>query len=78
MDMEFCAPVHLDGALVIEIIDNEWATDTLPMDDIEVPASAIAPLDDDDIIGAPPVDDASAPENRWTDLGLDAFANAGE
>lgn len=78
MDMEFSAPVHMDGALIIDIIDNEWATDTLPMDDIEVPASAVAPLDDDDIAGAPLLDDESAPENRWTDLGLDSFANAAE
>lgn len=78
MDMEFSAPVHMDGALLIEIIDSDWAADVLPMDDVEVPASAVAPLDDDDIVGAPLVDDESAPENMWTDLGLDALAATAE
>jgi hypothetical protein len=76
MDMEFSAPVHMDGALVIEIIDNDWAADTLPTDDVEVPASAVAPLDDDDLAGAPPPDDTSAPENRWADLALENFSAA--
>lgn len=69
--MDFSAPVHMDGALILDVIDNAWASDTLPVDDIEVPASAMAPLDDDDF--APPSDDAAAVENKWTDLALDSI-----
>lgn len=78
MDMVFSAPVHMDGALMIEVIDSDWAADVLPMDDIEVPASAAAPLDEDDIVGAPLVDDESSPENMWTDLGLDVLTSAAD
>lgn len=71
----FCAPVHMDGALVLEVLDTEWCADSLPLDDVEVPASAVAPLDDDDVAGTPaPETDASAPDNRWTDLALDSFS----
>lgn len=69
MDMEFSAPVHVDGALVVEVIDNAWASDSLPVDDIEVPAAAVTPLDDDDF--APPFEEVTAHDQKWTDLALD-------
>jgi hypothetical protein len=51
MDMEFSAPVHIDGFLVVDQIDNAWSADSLPTDDIEVPSSAAVQLEDDDVAG---------------------------
>lgn len=67
MDMDFSVPVHMDGYLLVDIIDNAWAADVLPLDDIEVPVSAMTVLDDDDMtIQA----DEAALETKWTDLAL--------
>lgn len=81
MDMEFSAPVHIDAALLLEVIDDEWAADVLPLEDIDVPLGAAAPADDDDIDGvAPPTAgdaDAADAEDRWTDLALDSFGVEG-
>jgi hypothetical protein len=73
MDAEFSAPVHVDGALVVDLIDAAWAADKLPIDDVQVPASALASLDDDDL---PIVADNTAPDSKWTDLALDSFVTA--
>ncbi len=75
MDVDFSAPVNVDGALVLEVIDDEWISDTLPVDDVEVPAAAAGPLDDDDG-GSPSGDDVSGLETKWTDLALETFSSA--
>lgn len=69
MDMNFSAPVHQDPLLVIEIIDEAWASETLPTDDIEVTQSALANGEDEDATVA----NDSEENDKWTDLALEEF-----
>lgn len=72
MDMSFSAPVHQDAHLLIDIVDEAWAADTLPVEDIEVPPTAITNIDEDD----PTAHQEDGDENKWTDLALDELSNA--
>lgn len=69
MDMVYSAPVHVDALLLLEIIDDAWAAEKLPVEDIVVPPSEMVNLDDDDPPTAPDDDD-----DKWNDLGLDELA----
>ncbi|KAI0560185.1 hypothetical protein FGB62_122g035 [Gracilaria domingensis] len=71
MDMNFSAPINQDPLLVIHIVDEEWATETLPTEDIELPPSIIPTIEEDDH-GA--VDEQENEDDKWNDLGLDDFA----
>jgi chaperone required for assembly of F1-ATPase len=73
MDAEFSAPVHVDGSLVVDLIDDEWAADTLPIDDVQVPAAALAPFDEDELA---PLTESSARDSKWADLALHSFSSA--
>lgn len=65
--MVFSMPIHQDPHVTILIVDETWAAETLPVDDINVPANAIANVDDDD----PSAQNEDGNENKWNDLGLD-------
>ena len=69
MDMNFSAPVHQDPLLVVELIDETWASETLPAEDIELPQSAVAHVEDDDTAVANDTDE----DDKWTDNGLEDF-----
>lgn len=71
MDMNFSAPVHQDPLLVLEIIDDAWAAETLPIEDIDVAPADLTHLDDED--PALPNDDDD--EDKWNDLSLDQLTN---
>lgn len=81
MDMELTAPVHYDAFDAIHVIDDEWLAAVLPVEDVEVPADAVAPNDDDDGVPqdedneadkwtdtAAPVAEGADPESQWTGL----------
>lgn len=63
MDMEFTAPVHFDAYEALHVMDDEWLAEDLPVEDIEVPADAVANNDDDDTVA--PDEDNEA--DKWTD-----------
>lgn len=70
MDMNFSAPIHQDPLLVADILDEAWASETLPVEDIEVPQSAIGNVEDDDAAATNEEED----DNKWMYLALDEFA----
>lgn len=65
MDMVYSAPVHIDAAVLIHVVDDAWATETLPVEDVEVPPSAVANVDDDDGVAQEEED-----VNKWNELQL--------
>lgn len=71
MDMNYSAPIHQDPLLLIHIVDESWAAETLPMEDINVPPSALTGVDDQDLAAA---GDQDEEEHKWNDLGLDDFS----
>lgn len=70
MDLMYSAPVHVDAALLMDTIDANWASETLPVEDIEVPADAMPHLDEDDAADTQEADQ----DEKWNDLGLDQLA----
>lgn len=71
MDMNFSAPIHQDPLLIIHIVSEEWATETLPTDDVEVHPSIFPGVDEDE---HGPTDEQENEEDKWNDLGLDNLA----
>lgn len=67
MDMVFSAPVHQDPLLMIEIIDKQWAAETLPVEDIVVAPAEMTNLEEDE----PPVPPEEDEADKWNDLSLD-------
>lgn len=72
MDMVYSAPVHQDPLLAIDVIDEAWAQETLPVEDVEVPAAALVNIDEDD----PNVPHEEDDDNKWNDLALDELSSA--
>lgn len=66
MDMVFSTPVHQDPVLVVEIIDDGWAAEVLPIEEVETPPGVTNNVDDDPS-GQQEEDD----QNKWNDLGLE-------
>ena len=62
MDMNFSAPLHFDGATLLDIVDNNWAKEKLPKDDIELPPliTAAAVEDEDGVFVA-------LKEEKWSE-----------
>lgn len=69
--MVFSAPVHQDPLLIIDIVDDAWAADTLPVEDVVVSPAEITNLEDDEPSAQPEEED----DDKWTDLTLDEFAS---
>lgn len=67
MDMVFSMPIHQDPHVALGIVDEAWAAETLPVDDINIPANAVANVEDDD----PSAQNDDEDENKWNDLGLE-------
>eukprot|EP00741_Cyanophora_paradoxa_P003334 tig00000692_g3240.t1 len=64
-DSVFCH-VHRTRPL-LDIAEDDWLTDKLPDEDIELPPGHTIPMDDmDDTLDRNP----RAAENKWPDLGL--------
>lgn len=72
MDMAFSAPVHQDAHLLIDIVDESWAAETMPVEDVEVPPTAMTNMDDDD----PTAPQEEEDDNKWNDLALEELNNA--
>lgn len=66
-DMVFSAPIHQDPLQTVDIIDQQWATDTLPIEDIQIPSNALSNIDDDD----PTLNNEHDDDNKWNHLALD-------
>ena len=58
--------VQVEGRL-LDTVDDQWRTDTLPLDDIHVPATE---LPDPEADNANPGDSLRQQEGKWTDLAL--------
>lgn len=71
MDMVFSAPIHQDPMLLIEIIDEAWAAETLPIEDVVVAQAEMANLEEDE--PNPTQEDYDA--DKWNDLALDEFTS---
>lgn len=71
MDMVYSAPVHYDCHLVLNVIDDEWVNDRLPVEEVDVPAESIAPADDEDAVRAEEEED-----EKWGDMGVISAPNA--
>lgn len=72
MDMVYSAPIHIDPLLVIEIIDDAWASERLPVEDVVVAPSEMTNLEEDE----PAVTQEEEDEDKWNDLGVDELASA--
>ena len=72
MDMVYSAPVHQDPLLMIEIVDDTWAAETLPVEDVVVAPSEMTNLEEDEPAATPEEED----ENKWTDLAIDELTTA--
>lgn len=59
-------------ASLVEIIDKEWAKDSLPSDDIAVSAIELPDPDPDDLNSE---NSLKAVEKKWADLALNRIAN---
>lgn len=71
MDSVYCAPIHFDGGILLDVIDAAFAPTALPPEDILVPPTVHFPSMDDDADGSPtPSEDG----NLWTDAALDGVA----
>ncbi|KAK6168519.1 hypothetical protein SNE40_021032 [Patella caerulea] len=60
-----------DGRLM-DVIDEEWRKDTLPVEDILVPVMELPEAEPDN---GPSLETRLEQEQKWTDLGLSAFRN---
>lgn len=69
MDMSYSAPVHFDPVLVVHIVDEAWASDTLPIEELSIPPALISNDDDDDGHAASEENE----EDKWSELALDKF-----
>ncbi|OWZ18087.1 hypothetical protein PHMEG_0007874 [Phytophthora megakarya] len=59
----------------LDIVDDDWITDTLSDDEIEVPpALDVNPNGNESPTGEPPMWAADEKVDRWNDLGLDQWA----
>lgn len=69
MDMCYSAPIHMDPLLMIGIVDDYWAAEILPFEDI--------PLSRDDVLAIRELDSDSSSnydkkdEDVWNDLSLE-------
>eukprot|EP01018_Ginkgo_biloba_P034126 Gb_39967 [translate_table: standard] len=57
----------LSMGLLLDIVDEEWMRDTLPDDDIPLPAGMAPPADD---IEDPNQEQQQTSEDKWQDLAL--------
>lgn len=71
MDMSFSAPIHQDPHVLIDVVDEAWAAETLPVEDVDVPPTAITNIDEDD----PTAHQEEEEDNKWTDLALDELSS---
>lgn len=69
--MVFSAPIHQDPLLVIEIVDDAWAAETLPVEDVVVAPTEMTNLEEDEPTATQDDDD----EDKWNDLALDEYAS---
>lgn len=68
--MIYSAPIHHDPLLTLEIIDEQWASETLPVEDVMVPTEDMPNFDDEE---EPTQPDGSDVE-KWGDLSLGDMA----
>lgn len=71
MDMVFSSPVHQDPLLVVDIIDDAWAAETLPVEDVVVAPDDITNLEEDD----PSTQHEEHEDDKWNDLALEEFTS---
>lgn len=57
---------------MIDVVDEAWAAETMPVEDVEVPPTAMANIDEDD----PTVQHEDDDDNKWNDLALDELNSA--
>lgn len=57
---------------MVEIVDDAWAAETLPVEDVVVAPSEMTNLEEDEPAVAPDDDD----DNKWTDIGIDELSCA--
>lgn len=57
--------------VLVDIVDDEWAADTLAVDDIEVPPQHDVPAEAEDEAHR---EEAETNENKWTEMGLAEFS----
>lgn len=69
--MVFSAPVHQDPMLIIEIVDEAWAAETLPIEDVVVAQAEMANLEEED----PNASQEDCDADKWNDLALDEFTS---
>jgi len=65
--------VQVEGRL-LDLVDDEWRKDKLPLDDIAVPMGELPdPENDNGSAG----ESLRAQESKWTDLALSSMAETG-
>jgi len=73
-DMDLSAPVHYDALVVLELMDVDWLSMKLPIEDVDVPITALGPVDDDDGTGGGVVGGIAEEEDdlleKWGDYNL--------
>jgi hypothetical protein len=57
----------------LDIIDDDWAADTLSDDEIELPPEVDPVPDENEIDSLELAESRKKEEERWTDLALDSF-----
>mmetsp|Transcript_55923 Transcript_55923/g.137382 ORF Transcript_55923/g.137382 Transcript_55923/m.137382 type:complete len:84 (-) Transcript_55923:707-958(-) len=67
MDAVYSAPLHFDGQLLVDVVDEAWAAATLPIEDVSVPEGVTVHLDDDEVEEVVALENEDA---KWTELGL--------
>lgn len=70
MDMVYSAPIHQDPLLMIDIVDDAWAAETLPVEDVVVAPAYMLNLEEDETATSNDGED----DDKWNDLSLDQFA----
>lgn len=71
-DGRFTLVAHALKAGLLDIVDEEWAADKLPDDEIQIPPDHDVPSEDE-------VEEAEGSKNKadkWTELGLHQLENA--
>ncbi|CAK8677744.1 anaphase-promoting complex subunit 13-like [Clavelina lepadiformis] len=63
--------VKIDGSL-IDIIDEEWATDKLPLEDVEVPLDELPEPEQDNGNSKETINEM---ERKWTDDNMQSLLN---
>ncbi|KAG2442482.1 hypothetical protein HXX76_002568 [Chlamydomonas incerta] len=54
---------------LIDVVDEAWARDTLPHDNIQLPEGSMMPEDADDVVGQDSKRDVKRKE-KWTELAI--------